>query len=161
MFVSCSTLCFAREPLEAALRQIAELEFDKFELALVEDGQHLKPSEVGENPEAALQRLRHGPSLIPSALHLDLGPVDWSDPVIRRRFDGLCRLAKSLSVAVITMHAAPAGTPLADEIKRHSQLLSMTMREGLVMALLTHADTLTGDVHAAVEPVRGPPGPGI
>ena len=57
MFVACSTLCFAREPLETALRQIAELEFDKFELALVEDGQHLRPSEAGDNPEAALQRL--------------------------------------------------------------------------------------------------------
>ncbi len=61
MFVACSTLCFAREPLETALRQIAELEFDKFELALVEDGQHLRPSEAGDNPEAALQRLRSGP----------------------------------------------------------------------------------------------------
>ena len=29
MFVACSTLCFAREPLEKALRLIAELEFDK------------------------------------------------------------------------------------------------------------------------------------
>ncbi len=57
MFVACSTLCFAREPLETALHQIAELEFDKFELALVEDGQHFRPSEVGDNPEAALQRL--------------------------------------------------------------------------------------------------------
>ena len=161
MFVSCSTLCFAREPLEAALRQIAELEFDKFELALVEDGQHLKPSEVGDNPEAALQRLRRGPSLIPSALHLDFGPVDWSDPVIRRRFDGLCRLAKSLSVAVLTMHAAPAGTPMADEIKRLSQLLSTAMREGLVVALLTHADTLTGDPRAAVELCQALPGLGL
>ena len=35
MFVACSTLCFAREPLETALRQIAELEFDKFELRAV------------------------------------------------------------------------------------------------------------------------------
>ena len=84
----------------------------------------MRPSEAGDNPEAALQRLRRGPSLIPSSLHLDFGPVDWSDPVTRRRFDGLCRLAKSLSVAVLTMHAAPAGTPLADEIKRLTQLLA-------------------------------------
>ena len=161
MFVSCSTLCFAREPLEAALRQIAELEFDKFELALVEDGQHLRPSEVGENPEAALQRLRRGPSLIPSALHLDLGPVDWFDPAIRRRFDGLCRLAKSLSVAVLTMDAAPAGTPMADELKRLSHLVSTTMREGLVVALLTHSDTITGDPRAAVELCESLPGLGL
>ena len=125
-----------------ALRQIAELEFDKFELALVENGQHLKPSEAGDNPEAALQRLRRGPSLIPSSLYLDFGTVDWSDPVTRTRFDGLCRLAKSLSVAVLTIHAAPTGTPVQDEIKRLAPLVSSTMRQGLVLALLTHSDTL-------------------
>ncbi len=161
MFVSCSTLCFAREPLEAALRQIAELEFDKFELALVEDGSHLRPSEVGDNPEMALQRLRSGPSLIPSSLHLDLGPVDWSDPVIRRRFDGLCRLAKSLSVAVLTMDAAPTGTPIDDEIKRLTQLVGTAMRQGLVVALLTHSETLTGDPRVAVELCQAVPGLGL
>ena len=76
MFVACSTLCFARQPLESALRQIAELEFDKFELALVEDGSHLRPSTAGDDPEGALHRLRSGPSLIPSSLYIDFGPVD-------------------------------------------------------------------------------------
>ena len=66
MFVACSTLCFARESLENALRLIAELEFDKFELAIAEDGQHLRPSEVGDDLEAALQKLRRGPSLTPT-----------------------------------------------------------------------------------------------
>jgi sugar phosphate isomerase/epimerase len=161
VFVACSTLCFAREPLEAALRQIAELEFDKFELALVEDGQHLRPSEAGDNPEAALQRLRRGPGLIPSSLYLDFGPVDWSDPVTRRRFDGLCRLAKSLNVAVLTLHASPAGTPVSEEIKRLTQLLGSAMREGLVVALLTHSRTLTADPQVAVELCQAVPGLGL
>ena len=34
MFVACSTQCFTKEPLESALRHIAELEFDKIELAI-------------------------------------------------------------------------------------------------------------------------------
>jgi len=161
VFVACSTLCFARETLETALRLIAELEFDKFELALVEDGAHLRPSEAGDNPEAALQRLRRGPSLIPSSLHLDFGPVDWSDPVNRRRFDGLCRLAKALNVAVVTLHAAPAGTPVADEVHRLAHLAGNAMREGLVLALLTHSDTLTGDPQVAVELCRAIPGLGL
>jgi sugar phosphate isomerase/epimerase len=158
MFVACSTLCFARESLETALRQIAELEFDKFELALVESGQHLKPSEAGDNPETALLHLRRGPALIPASLYFDFGPVDWSDPLTRTRFDGLCRLAKSLSVAVLTMHAAPAGTPVQDEIKRLVPLVSSTMRQGLVLALLTHSETLTADPKAAVELCQAVPG---
>jgi sugar phosphate isomerase/epimerase len=158
MFVACSTLCFARESLEGALRQIAELEFDKFELALIENGQHLKPSEAGDNPEAALQRVRGGPSLIPSALYLDFGTVDWSNPVTDARFDGLCRLAKALSVAVLTIDAAPIGTPVQDEIKRLTRLVSSTMRQGLVLALLSHSETLTADPKAAVELCQAVPG---
>jgi sugar phosphate isomerase/epimerase len=158
MFVACSTLCFAREPLETALRQIAELEFDKFELALIEDGQHMRPSEAGDNPEAAQARLRCGPSLIPSSIHIDFGPVDWSHPLTRKRFDGLCRLAKLLSVAVLTIPAAPLGTPLAQEVKRLSTLVSNAMREGLVLALLTHAQTLTADPQVAVALCQAVPG---
>jgi sugar phosphate isomerase/epimerase len=161
VFVACSTLCFAQETLETALRQIAELEFDKFELALVEGGQHMRPSEAGDNPEAALQRLRRGPSLVPSSLYLDFGPIDWSDPLHRRRFDGLCRLAKALSVAVVTLHAQPAGTPLTEEVHRLTQLSATAMREGLVLALLTHAETLTGDPQVAVDLCQAVPGLGL
>jgi sugar phosphate isomerase/epimerase len=161
MFVACSTVCFGTEPLETALRQIAELEFDKFELAVIEDGQHMRPSEAGENPEAALQQLRSGPSLIPSALQIDFGAADWSLPVTRKRFDGLCRLAKSLSVAVLTIPASAAGTPIAEEVKRLSSVVSTATREGLVLALLTHAETLTADPRIAVELCQAVPGLGL
>jgi sugar phosphate isomerase/epimerase len=161
MFVACSTLCYAREPLETALRHIAELEFDKFELALVEDGQHLRPSEAGESPEQALQTLRRGPSLVPSSFYIDFGAVDWTDPATRRRFDGICRLAKSLSVAVLTLHASPSGTPVAEEVKRLAPLVSSAMCEGLVLALVTHAETLTSDPQVAVELCRAMPGLGL
>jgi sugar phosphate isomerase/epimerase len=158
VFVACSTLCFAREPLEKALRQIAELEFDKFELAIVEDGQHLRPSEVGDDPESALQGLRRGPSLTPSSIHLDFGPVDWNDPTHRRRFETLCRVAKAMNVAVITMHAAPLGTPLDQETRRLSDLLATAMRDGLVLALLTHSETLCGDPELALRLCTSLPG---
>jgi sugar phosphate isomerase/epimerase len=161
MFVACSTLCFAKEPLETALRQIAELEFDKFELAIFEDGQHIRPSEAGENPEAALQRLRSGPSLIPSSLQLDFGVVDWSDPAIHKRIDGLSRLAKLLSVAVLTIPASPLGTSVDEEVKRLSSLVRSATREGLVLALLTHAETLTSDPKVAVELCQAVPGLGL
>ena len=46
MNVACSTLCFARYPLERALRMIGELEFSKLDVAIHEDGTHLRPSEV-------------------------------------------------------------------------------------------------------------------
>jgi sugar phosphate isomerase/epimerase len=161
VFVACSTLCFAREPLEKALRLIAELEFDKFELAIVEDGQHLRPSEVADDPEGAMQRVRHGPSLSPSSIHLDFGPIDWTDPASHRRFEALCRFAKAQSVAVLTMPAAAVGTPLDQEIKRLSSLVAIAMRGGLVLTLLTAADTLCGDPQIAIQLCKTIPGLGL
>lgn len=158
MFVACSTLCFANEPLDSALRHIAELEFDKYELAVVESGRNLRPSEVGEDPESALLGLKRGPALIPSSLYLDFGPVDWSDPVQKKRFDNHCRFAKGLSVAVITLTAAPASTPFEQEVKRLTALSSTAMREGLVLAMLTHRDAVTGDPTAALRLCKAVPG---
>jgi sugar phosphate isomerase/epimerase len=161
MFVACSTLCFAKESLESALRHIAELEFDKIELAIVEDGAHLRPSEVAENPEAAVHRLRHGPSLTPAALSLDFGDLDPASPVLRRRFEALCRMAKSLTVAVLTIPAAPLGTPIDDEVRRLTTLSGYAMREGLVLAVATHGRTLTADPAVAVELCKAVPGLGL
>jgi sugar phosphate isomerase/epimerase len=161
MFVSCSTLCFSREPLESALRHIAELEFDKIELAIVEGGTHLQPSEVAENLDLAIHRLRQGPSLIPAALNLEFGTIDADDPAFRKRFEAMCRMAKALTVAVLTIPAAPLGTSFDEEVKRLTTLAGHAMREGLVLAALTHSRTLTADPAAAVELCKAVPGLGL
>lgn len=161
MFVACSTLCFSSEPLESAFRHIAELEFDKIELAIVENGPHLRPSEVADNPEAALQRLRQGPSLTPASIHLDFGDLDPSSPLLRKRFEAMCRFAKPLTVAVLTIKPAPLESSFDDEVKRLSALAGHAMREGLVLALETAADTLTADPTVAVELCKLVPGLGL
>jgi sugar phosphate isomerase/epimerase len=148
VFVACSTLCFTSEPLESALRHIAELEFDKIDLAIVERSSHLRPSEVAEAPEEALHRIRYGPSLTPSALDLDFGDVDPKS--YRRRFEAMCRLAKPLTVAVLTIPAARLGTPFDDEVARLKELTDIALREGLVLTVRTHAETLTADPAAAI-----------
>jgi sugar phosphate isomerase/epimerase len=161
VFVSCSTLCFSREPLESALRHIADLEFDKIELAIVEGGNHLRPSEVAENAEAALHRLRRGPSLTPASLYLDFGDVDLGGPILRKRFEAMCRLAKPLTVAVLTIQAAPLGSSFDDEVERLTMLTSYAMREGLVLAVETHSKTLTADPATAIELCKAVPGLGL
>jgi sugar phosphate isomerase/epimerase len=162
VFVACSTLCFSREPLESALRHIAELEFDKVELAVAESGAQLRPSELSENPESAVHRLRHGPSLTPTGLALDFGPDLGPDsPVLRKRFEAMCRLSKPLTVAVLTIPAAPLDTPFDDEVQRLTALTGIAMREGLVLTVETHGQTLTADPAAAVELCKAVPGLGL
>ena len=46
MYVACSTLCFARLPIDGALRLMSELGFGKVDVAIAENSPHLKPSEV-------------------------------------------------------------------------------------------------------------------
>jgi len=156
VFVACNTLCFSRKPLKAALRQIADLEFRKLDLAIVEGGEHLRPSEIADNLEAALGRLREGPNITSSAFGVDFG--DAEAPEVRRRFEAVCRMAKAQTVAVITIPAAPLGTPFDDEVKRLSALASHAMRQGLVLALMTHSETLTADPSAAAALCRAVPG---
>ena len=159
MFVACSTLCFSREPLEAALRRIADLEFSKIDLAIVDGSPHLRPDEVAENPEAALHRIRYGPSLTPVALDLDFGAAD--PKLYRRRFEAMCRLAKPLTVAVLTIAAAPAGTPFDDEVRRLAALNEVARREGLVLTVETHAETVTANPSAAAALCKAVPGLGL
>ena len=157
MFVACNTLCFSKEPLEQALRHIADLEFRRIDLALVEGGTHLHPSAVAENMELSLGRLRDGPSITASALGVDFGP-DLDGPTYRRRFEAACRLAKTQTVAVVTIPAAPLNTPFDDEVKRLTGLAGYAMREGLVLALMTDGATLTADPAAAAALCRTVPG---
>ncbi len=159
MFVACSTLCFSRESLESALRHIADLEFNKIDLAIHENGNHLKPSDVASNLDLALQRVRIGPSLTPSSFDLDFGDVDAK--TLRKRFEAICRFAKPMTVAVLTMPASPLGTPIEQEVARLSGLAELANREGLVLTLETHERTLTADPATAVALCQAVPGLGL
>jgi sugar phosphate isomerase/epimerase len=140
---------------------MAELEFDKIELAITEGGTHLQPSDVAENAESAAHRLRNGPSLTPTALAIEFGDPEPDPAVVRKRFEALCRLAKPLTVAVLTIPASPLGTPFDDEVKRLSALAGLAMREGLVLAVETHGKTLAGEPDAAAELCKAVPGLGL
>lgn len=159
MFVSVSTRCFARESFESVLRHIADLEFNKIELAILEDGPHLRPSEIAADPEQALRRLRSGPSLTVSAFDLDFGQIDEKTYV--KRFEAMCRFAKPLTVAVLTIPASSPPTSLNDEIRRVGVLNEIALREGLVLTLETHSQTLTADPANALAICKALPGLGL
>ncbi len=156
MFVACSTLCFASKPLEAALRQIVELEFHKIDLAIHENGPHLKPSRVAIDAEAVLHQLRNGPSLNIASLDIRFGELDAAS--LARQFAAICRFAKSLTVAVLTIPASARGTPLETEIARLKEMSALASAEGLVLSVLTESETLTCDPGAAAALCEAVPG---
>ena len=159
MYVSCSTLCFARHSFEDALGAIAELQFSKFEAALHERGPHLRPSEVADDVTAAAARLRFGPGLAPAAFSVEI-EAD-GDEEYHRQFKAVCRLARLTAVPLLTLSAAPADGPLDAEVQRLSRLNTLAGKEGVQLSVATRIGTLTEDPETAATLCRLVPGLGL
>ena len=47
-----------------------------------------------------------------SSMAMDFGDLPAGDPLLKKRFEAVCRLAKLQTVAVLTIAAAPTGFPV-------------------------------------------------
>jgi sugar phosphate isomerase/epimerase len=157
--VACSTLCFGRYPLERALRIIGELEFSKLDVAIHEDGPHLKPSEVAQDVSLAGMRIRIGPSLTPAAFSVKIAAVEPEEYL--RQLRAICRLARQSTVSIITIPAGPSGSGLDAEVKRLTPLVKLAEVEGIVLTVATIMGTLTESPDAAVALCERLPGLGL
>jgi sugar phosphate isomerase/epimerase len=159
VYVACSTQCFARHSLEDALRIIAELEFNKFDLAIHEQGRQLRPSEVLADVHQAAARLRYGPGLAPAAFSVE---IDADSPEeYHRQFHAVCRLARISAVPTVTIRAAANSTGLDDEVERLTALVAMANAEGIQVAVATLTDTLTESPTTAITLCERVPGLGL
>lgn len=159
MYVTCSTLCFTRYPLDRALRLMAELEFTKVEVALHEQGPHLRPSEVVKDVSLAAQRIRIGPSLTPAAFSVEIEAP--SPEEFQRQLRAICHLARMSTVSVLTLPAAPTGTGLDVEVKRLATLVRLVQAEGIILTVETRTGTLTENPDTAVDLCKRVPGLGL
>jgi sugar phosphate isomerase/epimerase len=159
VYVACSTLCFARYPLERALRIIGELEFSKLDVAIHEGGPHLRPSEVAQDVPLAAQRIRIGPSLSPAAFSVEI-EADCAEQY-QQQLRAVCRLARMSAVTTITIPAGPVGTDVEKEAKRLLPLQRLADTEGIVLTVATRIGTLTEDPEMCVRLCEGVPGLGL
>jgi sugar phosphate isomerase/epimerase len=148
LHIACSTLCFASQPLEVALRRIAEMEFSRVEIALVENWAHLNPSEIVHDPAGAVRRIRLGPSLSAVALYVGISAEDPAE--YRRQFEAICKLAKMLTITCITIPTAPVGSDIAIEIKRLRELSAIATTGGITLCIENHVGRLAQDPATAV-----------
>lgn len=158
MYVACSTLCFARLPLEDALRVIREMNFPKADLALHEPGPHLRPSDVAADVGKAAQWLKAA-NLPFAAFHLEIDHADG--PEARSQLKAVCRLARLLAVPLVTVPAAAAGADIDADADRLREWAQITAAEGVILTIETRAGTLTADPNGAVELCRQVPGLGL
>lgn len=159
MYVACSTQCFARHPLERALRIIGELEFSKVDIALTESGSHLKPSEVAADVPLAAQRIRIGPSLTPAAFTVE---IEAPDPAEHdRQLLAICRLARMSAVSVLTFNAPSDGAHLDAKVDCLDRQVRLVESQGLVFTVLTRTGTVTETPAGAIELCKRVPGLGL
>lgn len=144
MFVAASTHCFAEKSFEEACSQITELEYDKVEIWVDEENDHLKPSEIVSDPERFYGRYRETTRLTPVAICLE------SDADLAT-LTGLSKAAKLLKVTQLTIPASPLGTPFNTEIDRLREFLAVTSQDGIRLSLKTKTGNLTEDPDTAVE----------
>jgi sugar phosphate isomerase/epimerase len=141
VFVSCSTLCFARYPLERAMRIIGELEFTKLDVAIHSQGPHLTPAACVEDVHRVAHLLKLGPSLTPAAFDVRIDEEDQVE--FERQLQAVGHLARLCAVATITIPASPVGVGLDAEVKRLTRLVRLVENEGAQLCVATRMGTLT------------------
>lgn len=142
MIVAAATASFPHLTLHAALDRIVDLEFSNVEIDLVESGSHLRPSEVLENLEQAINRCRGTHRLTPIAYWVE----PEAGPQYYEQFAACCRLAKATKVVTLAVRSAELGTPFNEEVDRLRKLVALALVEGTRVALKIEKDRISQDV---------------
>ena len=155
MIVACSTLCFARQPLADALRVMREMHFAKADLA-IRPGGHLSAADVLADVGKVAQKLKTY-NLGFAAFHLEFE----SPATAKDHLRAVCRLARLLTVPVVTVAAAPVGANPCDEVNRLAEWTKLAAGDGVILSVETRLGTVTQDVEGAVELCKRVPGLGL
>ena len=155
MFVCASTRCFPGQTLEDVCAQLADLEFDKFEIWIDDAAGKVTVADIADDPEAFAARIRDITRLSPVAFCLAATEIDTAS------FAGLAKAAKLLRITQITVPSAPLGTPFNSEIDRLKDLVRISLAEGVRVSLKTQSGRLTEDPRTAVELCQAVKGLGL
>jgi sugar phosphate isomerase/epimerase len=158
VYIACSTLCFGNSTFENTLRTINDLRFHKVDLAIHEHGPHLKPSEVVLDVNRCAQYLRSTGAMY-AAFHVI---IDAPSPEqFNEQLRAVCRLARLLSVPVVTIPAAPIGSDLDAESLRLAHLTKLAAAEGVILSVETNRETVTAEPASALRLCEKTPGLGL
>jgi sugar phosphate isomerase/epimerase len=147
VFVAATSRCFKDMPLDAALRQLVDLEYSYVEIMAHQSDGHLKPSEILADPEGAVRQCRQTHRLTPAALSVE---IEAPGDVYYRQFAACCRLAKATKVVTITVRASELGTPFNAEIERLREMVAIAAVESVRVGLLTEVGRMTEDPNTAI-----------
>ena len=154
VLVAASTECFQDLSLSHALERLVDLEFTCVELAMFEDGNQFKPSDIAADLSKAVEVCRN-------TLRLDICSFDVRTvPGVEgyEHFNAVCKLAKAVKVVTITVPSAELGTPFNEEVEHLRRLVDIAAMEGVRVAMKSQVGRLTEDpdtVSVLCDNVRG------
>jgi sugar phosphate isomerase/epimerase len=137
-------------PLDRALKTMEELEFTKVDAAISARGPHFTPADVVADPVRCARLLRYSSSVVPAALNLEFEEGIARDKLLEQ-FEAICRMARSLAIATLTLPAAAVGSDYEAEVGRLKQLVALAEGYGLVLTVETRIGTLTEMPQVAVK----------
>jgi len=152
--VAASTRSLWDMPFSAACGQLQDLGFDKVEIWINDQFDHLKVNEIVDDVETAVFNFRESSRLSPVGIFLD-------EEVSLDDFRKIVSFAKHLKVAQLTIEASQLGTPFNSEIDRLRERNHMCIEEGIGLSILTKTGLLTEDPHTAIELCQSVKGLGV
>jgi sugar phosphate isomerase/epimerase len=147
VFVAATTRCFPEMPLDAALMQLADLEYTCVELMIHESGGHMQPSAVLDDLDRAITICRQTHRLTPIAFSID---IEAPESLYYKQFAACCKLAKAVKVVTLTVRSAELGTPFNAEVERLREMTSISSQDGIRVGLLTEGGRMTQDPDTAI-----------
>jgi sugar phosphate isomerase/epimerase len=147
VLVAASTECFANLPLHEAIDRIIDLEYTSVEIDIHEQGNHLKPSEIAADMDAAIDACRrtHRADVVSYSIQIDAQGEEHY-----RQFAACCKLAKATKVVTLTIPSAELGTPFNEEVEHLRKLVALAKSEGIRLGLKTQVGRLSEDPNTVV-----------
>lgn len=155
MFVVAATDCYPELDLLAAIEKLADMEYSAVEIALHENGNQLKPTEVAENLDRAIHICRDSHRLDVAAYSAQIAATGEEH---YRQFEACCKLCKASKVVSLTVPSAELGTPFNEEVEHLRELVRIATREGVLVSIKNQVGRLSQDPDTIVvlcENVRG------
>jgi len=143
LFVAATTQCYPGLPLDETIEKLAHLEFSHIELGILESGNHLKPSDVVKDFDAALDVCTTTHRLVVTGLDLEI--LEQGDEYLKT-FTKCCELAKAARIVSLTVRASEHGTPFNEEVERYKSLVDIAEAHGVRVGMRTQIGRLSADV---------------
>src|SRR5688572_30692781 len=125
-----------------ALERLADLEYTSVELAMFEDADQFKPSQIAADVDTAVATCRNTQRLDVVAFDVKITAVKDAH---YEQFRACCRLAKATKVVTITVPSAELGTPFNEEVEHLRKLVALATLDGVRVGLRTQTGRLSED----------------